>query len=45
MVIPPYSVVMGIPAKVVKQLREEQKVKVRKNAESYVALSKVYLGL
>jgi carbonic anhydrase/acetyltransferase-like protein (isoleucine patch superfamily) len=45
MVIPAYSLVMGIPAKIIRPLTEEQKQKVKKNAESYVALSKVYLGL
>lgn len=45
MVIPPFSLVLGIPAKVVKPLNEEQKTRVKKNAASYVALSKVYLNL
>jgi carbonic anhydrase/acetyltransferase-like protein (isoleucine patch superfamily) len=34
---------MGVPAKVVKSISEEQKLKIVKNAESYVSLSKVYL--
>ena len=42
-VIPPYSLVLGSPAKVVKQLTEEQQQKIRDNAEVYVALSKGYL--
>ena len=45
MEIPPYSLVMGVPAKVIKNISEEQKQKIIKNAESYVALSKVYLNL
>ena len=43
MKIPANSLVMGVPAKVVKTISEEQKVKIIKNAESYVKLSKVYL--
>jgi carbonic anhydrase/acetyltransferase-like protein (isoleucine patch superfamily) len=43
MKIPPYNLVMGVPAKVVKPISEEQKIKIEKNAESYVNLSKVYL--
>ncbi|MBP9725652.1 MAG: gamma carbonic anhydrase family protein, partial [Bacteroidia bacterium] len=42
-VIPPYSLVLGSPAKVVKQLTEEQQQKIRDNAKVYVALSKGYL--
>lgn len=45
MKIPPYSLVLGVPAKVIKTITEEQKVKIIKNAESYVNLSKVYLQL
>jgi carbonic anhydrase/acetyltransferase-like protein (isoleucine patch superfamily) len=45
MKIPAYSLVLGVPAKVVKTISEEQKVKIIKNAESYVNLSKVYLQL
>ncbi|MCX6350926.1 MAG: gamma carbonic anhydrase family protein [Bacteroidetes bacterium] len=42
-IIPDFSVVMGSPAKVVKQLTEEQKIKVKKNAEVYVKLAKEYI--
>lgn len=42
-VIPPYSLVMGSPAKVVKQLTSEQIEKIKQNAEVYVDLSKGYL--
>ena len=41
--IPPYSLVLGSPAKVVKQLSEEQVQAVIKNAQTYVDLSKDYL--
>jgi carbonic anhydrase/acetyltransferase-like protein (isoleucine patch superfamily) len=41
--IPDYSVVMGAPAKVVKQLTAEQIEKVKKNAQAYVDLSKEYI--
>lgn len=44
MQIPPYSLVMGIPGKIIRVLTDEQKVKVKKNAASYVSLSKVYLA-
>jgi len=43
--IPPYSLVLGVPGKVVKQISPEQKEKIKKNAETYVALGKVYLNL
>jgi carbonic anhydrase/acetyltransferase-like protein (isoleucine patch superfamily) len=42
-VIPDYSIVMGTPGKVVKQLTEEQIDKVKRNAQSYVDLSKAYI--
>ncbi len=42
-VIPPYSLVMGSPAKVVKQLTPEQIEKIKQNAKVYVDLSKGYL--
>ena len=43
MEIPDYSIVMGSPAKIVKTLSEDQKEKVRKNAEVYIELAKQYL--
>ncbi|MFA6261107.1 MAG: gamma carbonic anhydrase family protein [Bacteroidia bacterium] len=42
MVIPDYSVVLGTPASVKKQLTEDQIEKVKRNAEVYVELSKAY---
>jgi carbonic anhydrase/acetyltransferase-like protein (isoleucine patch superfamily) len=42
-VIPPYSLVLGIPGKVVKTISDAQKEKIIKNADAYVALSKIYL--
>lgn len=41
-VIPPGSVVMGVPAKVVKQASPEQKEGIRRNAGSYIALARDY---
>jgi carbonic anhydrase/acetyltransferase-like protein (isoleucine patch superfamily) len=41
-VIPPGSVVMGVPAKVVKQATPEQREGIRRNAESYIALARSY---
>ena len=43
MEIPDYSVVMGAPGKVVKQLTEVQIEKVKKNAEVYMNLAAQYL--
>lgn len=43
MKIPDYSIVMGTPAKVVKQLSDEQIEKVKRNAQTYVDLSKAYI--
>jgi carbonic anhydrase/acetyltransferase-like protein (isoleucine patch superfamily) len=40
--IPPGSVVMGVPAKVVKQATPAQKENIRKNAERYIELAKSY---
>lgn len=42
-VIPDYSVVMGTPGKVVKQLTETQMENVKQNAMNYVNLSKEYI--
>jgi carbonic anhydrase/acetyltransferase-like protein (isoleucine patch superfamily) len=41
-VIPPGSVVMGVPAKVVKQATPGQLEGIRRNAESYIALARSY---
>jgi carbonic anhydrase/acetyltransferase-like protein (isoleucine patch superfamily) len=41
--IPDYSIVMGSPAKVVKQLSETHIEKVNRNADAYVELAKGYL--
>jgi carbonic anhydrase/acetyltransferase-like protein (isoleucine patch superfamily) len=41
-VIPPGSVVMGVPARVVKQATPEQKEGIRRNAGSYIALARSY---
>lgn len=41
--IPDYSIVMGAPAKVVKQLTDDHIERVKRNAQSYVELSKEYL--
>lgn len=43
MIIPDNSIVMGSPAKVVKQMSGEHIEKVKRNAISYVELSKEYL--
>jgi carbonic anhydrase/acetyltransferase-like protein (isoleucine patch superfamily) len=42
--IPPYSLVMGAPAKVVKQLNDEQIEAIKQNAKRYVDLKNKYLG-
>jgi carbonic anhydrase/acetyltransferase-like protein (isoleucine patch superfamily) len=42
-VIPPKSLVLGSPAKVVKQISDEQVEKILKNAEAYVKLGSAYL--
>lgn len=41
--IPPCSLVMGAPAKVIKQLNEEQIEAIKQNAERYVKLKDEYL--
>jgi carbonic anhydrase/acetyltransferase-like protein (isoleucine patch superfamily) len=45
MIIPPFSMVLGVPAKVIRSISEEQKDRIKKNAATYVALSKTYLSL
>jgi carbonic anhydrase/acetyltransferase-like protein (isoleucine patch superfamily) len=40
--IPPYSVVLGVPGKVVRNVTEEEVRNIRKNAELYYELSKKY---
>jgi carbonic anhydrase/acetyltransferase-like protein (isoleucine patch superfamily) len=42
MVVPPNSVVMGIPGKI-KPLRDDQLARIRRNAQSYVELKELYL--
>lgn len=42
--IPPRSLVMGAPAKVKRPTTDEEVERIRRNAESYVELSRVYLG-
>jgi carbonic anhydrase/acetyltransferase-like protein (isoleucine patch superfamily) len=42
MKIPPYSLVLGVPAKVVKQLTETQVDAISKNADEYVQRAKTY---
>ncbi|TYP56101.1 gamma carbonic anhydrase family protein [Thermosediminibacter litoriperuensis] len=41
--IPPYSLAVGIPAKVVRELTAEQIDKIKKNTEGYVELAKAYI--
>lgn len=41
--IPDYSLVMGVPGKVVRQLTPEQCEKIKQNAAAYVALGRRYL--
>ena len=43
--IPPRSLVMGVPARVVRALTDEEVDSVRRNAENYVRYSRIYLGL
>lgn len=43
--IPPFSLVLGVPAKVVKTYDESIKARIRQNAQNYIDLSKVYLQL
>ena len=43
--IPPRSLVVGAPARVVRELRDDEVARVRQNAANYVRYSRVYLGL
>ncbi len=43
-VIPPGSLVAGVPAKVRRELTEEEQAGIRRNAETYVTLSRTYLA-
>ena len=42
-VIPPYSLVVGVPGKVIRTLSPEQTARIRKNAEDYIGLAKDFL--
>jgi carbonic anhydrase/acetyltransferase-like protein (isoleucine patch superfamily) len=42
MVIPDYSMVMGLPAKIIKPVTESQIEKIKRNASSYIELAKEY---
>lgn len=41
-IIPPGSLVMGVPGKVIKELTEEQKISIERNAEIYRGLAERY---
>ena len=43
-VVPPGSLVAGVPAKVRRELTEEELAGIRRNADTYVDLSRAYLG-
>jgi carbonic anhydrase/acetyltransferase-like protein (isoleucine patch superfamily) len=43
MLIPPNSLVVGVPGKVIRNIGKEQMEKIEKNAQAYVNLSKVYI--
>ncbi len=43
MIIPPNSLVLGSPAKVIKEISPKQRTHIEKNAEAYVRLAKIYL--
>lgn len=43
MIIPSNSLVVGVPGKVIRTIGAEQMEKIKKNSESYVKLSKIYL--
>ncbi|MFC2154034.1 gamma carbonic anhydrase family protein [Candidatus Altiarchaeota archaeon] len=39
---PPNSLIMGVPAKVVREITEEERIKLEENAKHYVKLAKEY---
>jgi carbonic anhydrase/acetyltransferase-like protein (isoleucine patch superfamily) len=41
--IPPHSLALGVPAKVIRELTKEQVDAIKKNAEEYVRLAKNYM--
>lgn len=43
-IIPSESIVMGIPGKVVKQVTDEHKARIKRNIEEYIRLNKEYLA-
>jgi carbonic anhydrase/acetyltransferase-like protein (isoleucine patch superfamily) len=43
MLIPPNSLVVGVPGKIIRNIGQDQMEKIEKNAQSYVNLSKVYI--
>ncbi len=43
-VIPPGSLVAGVPAKVRRELSEDERAGIRRNADTYVTLSRTYLA-
>jgi carbonic anhydrase/acetyltransferase-like protein (isoleucine patch superfamily) len=45
MKIPPYSLVLGVPAKVVKTLDAETETKIQSNVDEYVARAAEYLKM
>ena len=44
-IVPPRSLVIGSPARVVRQLTEDEAERNRANAAHYVRMSRMYLGL
>ena len=42
--IPPRSLVVGVPAKVVREVTDEQVEMIRRSAEGYVQKIRLYLG-
>ena len=43
MIIPSNSLVVGVPGRIIRTIGAEQMEKIKKNSESYVKLSKIYL--